>query len=406
MNSLDRAQKKKLNLMEQLLNLGEIYVSDFLATGQEPGYKHELKLVMDEKIGAARLETTAPLNTMFGKYWYRSGTNNTMNAALKGLVLSIMPHKKYGNFLDIACNDGTLLSHVPDTFDKKVGVDPCEFSILVKATEHANVIHQSFFNKELFKPNQKFDVVTTVAMFYDIEDYNKFVRDVYDVMQDDGLWVLQLSYTPLMIQQLAFDNILSEHVYYHSLSSMKRVLEPNGFEIVDCTLNDVNGGSFRIFVKKKGQPFATQQYRDVCNFRMNSILAYEEQFNTPEAWAQFNEDIQFLKQRMVSFITQEVAAGKTVMGYGASTKGNTLLQYFGLDNTLITAIAERQECKWGLRTVGTNIPIISEEEMRKAKPDYLLILPWHFIDEFTKRESAYLKAGGHFIVPLPQMNII
>jgi len=394
--------------MVELLNLGEIYVSDFLKPGEEPGIKHELKLVLDEKIGAPRLETTAPLSSMFGKYWYRSGTNETMKAALKDVVDSILPHvnSNYGQgWFDIAGNDGTLLSFVPDNFIR-FNIDPCEKSIYSKSQGHA-IVFNDYFKKELVNGMQA-AVITTIAMFYDIEDYSSFVKDVYEVLADGGIWVLQLSYTPLMIQQLAFDNILSEHVYYHSLSSMKKVLEPNGFEIVDCTLNDVNGGSFRIFVKKKGQPFATQQYQDVCKFRMDSLLRMENEMRLDSliTWAEFNNRLQILKHDITTTLARLVQDGKTIMAYGASTKGNTLLQYFGLDNTLITAVAEKQECKVGLRTVGTDIPIISEREMRRLKPDYLLILPWHFIDEFVKREADYLNDGGKFIVPLPKLKII
>jgi 2-polyprenyl-3-methyl-5-hydroxy-6-metoxy-1,4-benzoquinol methylase len=389
--------------MKELFSLGEIYISDFLAEGEE-GVKHELKMVMDESIGAARLETTAPLSRMFGKYWYRSGTNQSMKVALKDVVDSILPiiHHSFGDsWLDIACNDGTLLSLVPATF-MKVGVDPCEGNIYNEARKHGEII-QSYFSKRLFGVDgAKFKVITTIAMFYDLEDPETFCKDVYEVMADDGLWVIQQSYTPLMIQQLAFDNILSEHVYYHTLASMKILLERTGFEIVDCTLNDVNGGSFRLFVKKKGQPFATPAYRDVCKFRIESTLKAERDIT----WDGFYDKVLDLKRTVLHFIQQAKFHGKTVMGYGASTKGNTLLQFFGLDDKLITAIAERQPQKYGLKTVGTNIPIISEEEMRAAQPDYLLVLPWQFEMEFIEREKEYLKNGGKMIFPLPQFHIV
>lgn len=393
--------------MEKLLSLGELYLNDFLKPGEDPGQKYELSLVMDESCGAARLEKVAPLDKMYGKYWYRSGTNESMKAALKDVVDSVLPHINKGNWLDIACNDGTLLSVVPDSFIKH-GADPADGAIHDEACKHG-IIDQTYFRKELFLPGYKINVITTIAMFYDLEKPDKFCKDVYEVMADDGLWVIQMSYTPLMIKQLAFDNICHEHVYYHTLGSMKIILERNGFEIVDCTLNEVNGGSLRLFVKKKGQPFATQPYRDVCNMRMEGIARVEKKLFKDGAhmtWLRFARDIKKLREQTLLFIMDQLASGKTVMAYGASTKGNTLLQYFGLDNTLITAIAEKQEGKWGLVTPGTNIPIISEEEMRKAKPDYLLILPWHFIGEFREREKEYLNGGGKFIVPCPKFEII
>jgi hypothetical protein len=154
--------------------------------------------------------------------------------------------------------------------------------------------------------------------------------------------------------------------------------------------------------------FGTQPHRDVCQFRINSLLEYEKTLNLDsiEIWKKYYEEINDLKNKTIKFIKEEKLKGKKIWGYGASTKGNTLLQYFGLDNTLIDGIAERSAYKFGLKTIGTNIPIYSEEEMRKANPDYLLILPWHFINEFIKREQDFLNKGGKFIVPCPKFEII
>lgn len=386
--------------------LGNFYLNNFLYKGQDPGEKYPLELVMDESCGAMRLKEVPPLNKMYGKYWYRSGTNKSMENALKDVVNSILPFKKKGNWLDIACNDGTLLSRTPKEFDR-YGVDPCEGDIEYFAKMSCEYHYKSFFKAELFGYT-KFDVITTIAMFYDIEDTDEFCNDVHEVLKDDGLWVIQMSYTPLMVIQNAFDNICHEHVYYHTFKSMATILNRNGFTIADCTLNDVNGGSFRLFVKKDGFKHGSKPYQDVCNFRIDGIFYAEHRMNLNNiaTWDNWFTQIKMLKSIVTEFIKKEVAAGKTVMGYGASTKGNTLLQYFELDSTLITAIAEKQSDKYGLHTPGTNIPIISEYEMREAKPDYLLILPWHFIDEFKEREKDYLSSGGKFIVTMPIFQVI
>ena len=248
-------------------------------------------------------------------------------------------------------------------------------------------------------------------MFYDLDNPRQFLSDVYDVMDDEGLFVLQMSYTPLMLQQLAFDNICHEHVCYYSLSSIKTILEAEGFNVVDCILNDVNGGSFRIYVRKNVATtnlFRTAPYRDVANFRIDSILSHEKnlKLDEPEIYEKFYKDICDLRDQTVEFVKKAKAEGATIWGYGASTKGNTLLQWFGLDHTLIDGIAERNPQKYGMKTVGTNIPIFSEAEMREASPDYLLILPWHFIKEFKDRENLYLEQGGKFIVPCPKFEVI
>jgi hypothetical protein len=406
--------------MKELFTLGELHVSDFIKDDQEANSKYELKLVYDETIQAVRLEKPAPCNTMYGKYWYRSGINSTMKKELNSIVDSItglMSFKENDVWLDIACNDGTLLSYVPKSFIK-IGIDPADDSFKNESEQHSNVIVQDYFNEKAYKSqkygNLKPKVVTCIAMFYDLDDPNPFLQDVCKVMDDDGLFVLQLSYTPLMIHQVAFDNICHEHIYYYNLYNMIGLLGKNGFRVLDCQLNDVNGGSFRLYVVKdkfKEEKFSTQPYRDVCGFRVISLLRLEESLghfgeSQIATWTFFNTRIQQLKKQIVSFIKEEKAKGKTIWGYGASTKGNTLLQYFGLDHTLIDGMAERSPYKWGLKTVGTNIPIFSEDEMRKAKPDYLLVLPWHFINEFVSRESDYLKGGGKFIVPCPKFKIV
>jgi hypothetical protein len=406
------------NSTVELFSLGDLYVSDFLQPNESPRAEPvEMKLLLEQSTGAVKLEKSAPLNAMYGKYWYRSGINNTMKMELKDIVDSIVKVvgcKENDLWIDIACNDGTLLGFVPKDFIK-VGIDPADDSYKAESEKVSNLIIQDFFSKKVFSQSKfgslKARVITSIAMFYDLEDPKQFIDDIHAVLDPDGVWVLQLSYTPLMIEQLAFDNICHEHIYYYSLFNLKKLFEASGFDIVDVQLNDVNGGSFRVYAMKSGASktsFGTQPYRDVCDMRIKSLLAYEKQLglDTKEVWMSFFDRINALKKEVYDFIVQEKAKGKSVWGYGASTKGNTLLQYFGLDASLIDGIAERSIYKFGLKTVGTNIPIVSEHEMRRAKPDYLLVLPWHFINEFVVREKDYLDGGGKFIVPCPKFQII
>lgn len=399
--------------MKPLFSLGKLHVSNFLKEADKP---IEMKLFLT-KDGAVRLGESAPLDSMYGKYWYRSSVTDTMKTELKDIVDSILKLKKLNEnelWIDIACNDGRLLSYIPKHIIR-VGVDPADDSFKSESEKHANLIIQDFFSISGFRKSKfgklKAKVITSIAMFYDLEQPEIFINAIDEVMDDTGLWVMQLSYTPIMLLQLGFDNIVHEHIFYYSLFNLKSLLERNGFKIMDCQLNDTNGGSFRVYIMKQScddKYFSSQPYRDVCNFRIKSILEHEKslKLDSPKTWQRFFNDVEELKHKTVSFIKAEKKKGKTIYAYGASTKGNTLLQVFGLDNTLITAIAERSIEKWGLRTVATNIPIISEEEMRKANPDYLLILPWHFINEFREREKEYLLNGGLFIVPCPKFEII
>lgn len=407
-----------MNKNNELLTLGNLYVSDFIGDNESPrGGKHELKLVLDKDVDAPRLESPADPHIMYGKYWYRSGINHTMKRELKEIVEGVTKIKKLKEndiWLDIACNDGTLLSYIPAGVIK-IGIDPVDDSFKRQSEQHANQIIQDFFTREAYQSSRfgshKAKVITCIAMFYDADDPKKFLHDVASVLDNGGVFVLQMSYTPLMIEQLAFDNICHEHIWYYSLFNIKKMLEDTGFQVFNCELNDVNGGSFRIYSTLKGdgiKTIGTQQYRDVCDYRVKSIIEYEKQLNlnSSETWKSFFDSIENLKFQVVDFITRMKNEKKKVWAYGASTKGNTLLQYFNLDHNLIDGIADRSPYKWGLKTVGTNIPIYSEDHMRKEKPDYVLVLPWHFIDEFVSREEEFLKNGGTFIVPCPKFELI
>ena len=405
--------------MKKLLELGNHYVSDFIKedSEMEGRTKYSLDLYLDEELGAPRLMNIAPAHTMWSKYWYRSAINTSMTLELQGIVKEITSRVKLKDddiWLDIACNDGTLLKAVPNNLTK-VGIDPCDESFYSESSKVATVV-QDFFSKDAWNKtpfaDKKAKVITCIAMFYDLDNPHPFVQDLYDILDDDGVAVLQMSYTPLMMNQLAFDNICHEHVYYYDLKSINKLFSQHGFRIVDCSVNDTNGGSFRIYLQKETAlvtSFGTSPLRDVCDYRVETILNYETNvvdISSAAAWDDFKLRLDTLKNDVNSFINQAKAEGKTVYGYGASTKGNTLLQYFGLDSSHIAAIAERSPYKFGYKTIGTNIPIISEEEMRDANPDYALVLPWHFISEFQTRERAFLEGGGSFIVPCPMFEII
>lgn len=400
--------------MKKVLELGNHYVSDFIKEDGAERKKYSLDLYVDTALGAPRLKEQPPHSSMWGTYWYRSGINLSMQRELGDIAEEIQRRVRLQEgdvWLDIACNDGTLLSKLP-THLERIGIDPCDNSYFAESSKHGTII-QDYFTRDAYNraTDKKAKVITCIAMFYDLDDPHPFVKDLYECLDDNGLLVLQMSYTPLMIQQLAFDNICHEHVYYYDLTSISKLFSQHGFKVVDCTLNDTNGGSFRISLQKviaKESSFGSAPLRDVCRMRVGQVFEYEKSrpISSTKTWEDFNARLKRLRDDVVNFVRQARAEGKTVYGYGASTKGNTLLQYFGLTNEDIVAIAERSPYKFGLKTVGTNIPIISEEEMRAARPDYLLVLPWHFIDEFESREKEFFAQGGKMIVPCPTFKVI
>lgn len=401
-----------------LFSLGKIYPSDFLKPGEQPRCEPiELKLVMDNE-GFVRLSEVAPKDVLWGeRYWYSSSVSETMKEQLKDVVYSIIDLvdlKKGDLWIDIAGNSGYMLSQVSKSVIR-VSVDPVGGDIKKEAEKNCDLVIQDYFSAKEFDEckygHLKAKVITGISFFYDLENPGEFLDNVYEVLDDDGLLVLQMSYTPLMLQQLELSNICHEHIYYYSLFNIKLLLDKHGFKILDVTLNNTNAGSFRLFIMKEvgdAAKFGSQTHRDVSHVRIESLLEYEDSIALDSliTWRTFHSRIKLLKENTMNFISSEKQKGKMIMGYGASTKLNTVLQVFGITTDLITAIADKSPAKWGLRTVGTNIPIISEEEMRQRKPDYLFVGPNHFLQEFIERESEFLSNGGKFISIMPEFKII
>jgi NDP-4-keto-2,6-dideoxyhexose 3-C-methyltransferase len=404
--------------LDPILSLGEQYVSTFLAPDQPDGAKAPLELVLCQQCRLLQLRHTVPGEMMYQEYWYRSGTNQTMRDALADISNSaakLMCLQAGDSVLDIGCNDGTLLASytVPGLF--RIGFDPAE-NLAVLSRKVAEKVLVGFFDAERFLTdsdllNVRPKVVTSIAMFYDLEEPRKFVADIKRVMHPDGVWIMQMSYLPLMLKQNDFGNICHEHLEYYSLRALEYLLNLDGFSVVDAQLNDVNGGSIRAFIRNRGADlnvFGDDAYRKQAAGRLSSLRESEAELglDTATPYLQFAERVQKVKQQVSGFVKEEVERKKKVFVYGASTNGNTMLQYFGLDYSVINAAAERNPDKWGKVTVGTRIPIISEAAARAERPDYFLVLPWHFIEEFKHREQAYLSSKGKFIVPLPNFELI
>jgi len=401
-----------------ILSLGDHYISDFLDPGQPDGIKSPLELLLCQKCFLLQLKHTVPSSNLYRNYWYRSGTNQTMRDALANIAYSAenLIHLNSGeSVLDIGCNDGTLLGSFRTTGIYKIGIDPAE-NITQEAKSFADMIITDFFSAELFKNTQEIKdlqpkIITSIAMFYDLEDPKQFVSDIKEIMHPEGIWIVQMSYLPLMLKMHELGNICHEHLEYYSYNSFKYLLDLFGFEIVDVEINDINGGSFRLYIRSKSADpnlFGDSTYRELSKRRVNIMREQEDkmELNTIEPYLQFAIWADRIKNDIVSFIENEVSEGKKVLVYGASTKGNTVLQYYGLDASKITAASERNPRKWGKVTVGTHIPIISEKEAREMNPEYFLVLPWHFIEEFKEREKDYLLGGGRFILPAPHFTLI
>ena len=406
--------------LEPILNLGDHFVSDFPQPGDLDGIKAPLELVLCRRCRLLQLRHSVPGEHMYRNYWYRSGTNQTMRGALADIAnkAETLIHLQSGDcVLDIGCNDGTLLGSYKTGGIYRIGFDPAQ-NLAELSRRIADRVFVDFFSATPFvsEPDlvgRKAKVVTSIAMFYDLEDPNRFVADIKQIMAEDGLWIIQMSYLPLMLKTNEFGNICHEHLEYYSLQSLEYLLDKHDFEIVDVELNDINGGSLRAYIRNKGaasfaNTFGDTTYRMLAADRVRTMGEAEIKLGLADkpVYQEFAMRVERIRQDVMQFVTAQVEQGKRVYVYGASTKGNTVLQYFGLDHTLIAAAAERNPDKWGRVTVGTHIPIVSEADARAANPDYFLVLPWHFLEEFMAREHDYLVNGGRFIVPFPYFTLI
>ena len=386
---------KKLKKIYSLVNL---FVSNFVNKSLiKKNIKCPLTLMFCNKCALLQLSHIAPQELMYKRfYWYRSGVTETMKKGLKDIfneVNSIVKLTKNDVVLDIGANDGTLLNF----FKKKcktIGCEPAN-NLISNLKKNCNYVMHDFWSKESAikliekKKLPKPKVVTAIGMFYDLENPNKFIRDAADILDDNGIFVAQLMCLKSMLKQNDVGNICHEHLEFYSLKSLKYLFENNGLEIFKIEDNDINGGSFRIFCRK---------------FKNGSIKLKE-----PDVLNSINKFVKRIKKNKditVKFIKNIKKNKKKIFLYGASTKGNTVLQYYGLTNKDIPYASERSPEKWGKYTIGTGIKIISEEKARYMSPDYFFVTPWGFVKEFVKRESAWIKNNGTFIVPFPKFHLI
>jgi hypothetical protein len=385
--------------LKPVFSLGQQYINDFVPREKiGKGLTAPLDLVICSRCTLLQLRHSAPQELLYSRYyWYRSGVTDTMRRALRDItatVESMVPLRAGDVVLDIGANDGTLLDSYTVNGLHRVGCEPAN-NLVDALREKADVVMHDFWNIDgylnLARAHGfgKAKVVTAIGMFYDLEDPNQFIGDAQKALTEDGVFIAQLMCLASMLKTNDVGNIVHEHLEYYSLESLRYLFETNGLEIFKIEENDVNGGSYRIFARQyKGTGIPLDE-----KIEMDDLLAFARRVEDNRRWC-------------VEFIKTEVARGKTIYVYGASTKGNVILQYYGLDTKLITAAAERSPEKWGKYTVGTWIPIVSEEEARRAKPDYFLVLPWAFLSEFVEREKEWIRGGGRFIVPLPEFRLV
>lgn len=399
---------KSENLVS-VLNLGfQALTGIFPKSVDEQVTKGPLELVWSPDSGLLQLKHSYEPSEMYGdNYGYRSGLNQSMVAHLTNKVhnLERLAEPKSGDVvLDIGSNDATTLKAYSVAGLKRVGIDPTGRKFAEYYPADVKLV-PDFFSAKAYHSvmSQPAKIVTSVAMFYDLEDPIQFAREIESVLANDGIWHFEQSYMPSMLRTNSYDTICHEHIEYYSLGVVAKILEAANLKLVDVAMNNINGGSFAVTAAK-----VSNTSRKVNRPVINWLLEQEERMglNTPKPFRDFEEHVFRHRDDLTRLIRSLNADGKKILGYGASTKGNVLLQFCGLTAADIPAIAEVNPEKYGCVTPGSHIPIVSEADAKAMKPDYFLVLPWHFKDGIIRREKEFLSSGGNMIFPFPEIEII
>ena len=386
-----------------IINLGNQYLTGrFPSPGQEIA-STPLNLISCTNCNLLQLEHSYDLSKLYGNFYgYESSLNPWMINHLKENVKYVSNQsivKKSKKILDIGSNDGTTLNFFDKT-DLLIGVDPVSLKYKDKYPSDS-IIYNDFFNlnicNEIKKKYFEIDIITSFAMFYDLEDPIDFANNINSILSDNGLWCLEQSYLPSMLEKNAFDTICHEHLEYYSLKQIELIMNSSNLKVIDTKITEANGGSFLITVAKK-----TSNYNESKS--VQKLRDFENQFfSNKNIYSEFYDRVLKIKTKLKSLINNLNNNNKNVYCLGASTKGNVILQYFDLSNKEIKAIGEVNSEKFGCVTPGTNIPIVNQEEIINDKDGYFIILPWHFKEFFsTSPKFSNLK----LIYPLPEVEIL
>ena len=396
--------------LEMVLDLGvQVLTGVFPSRLDENITRGPLQLVKcvgdDEVCGLLQLAHSYDLDEMYGdNYGYRSGLNDSMVKHLRDKVARILSQVSLNDgdlVIDIGSNDSTTLQAYPNPELSLVGIDPTGVKFQEYYPEHIKLI-PNFFSSDLVKtqyPGKKAKVITSFSMFYDLEEPMTFMKEVHEVLADDGIWVFEQSYMPTMLEMNSYDTVCHEHLEYYALAQIKWMASRVGFNIIDVEFNDVNGGSFSVTVKKTNELNGNKHAQLV-----DDILARENDLmlNSLGPYLGFAERVKILKDDLIAFVAELNKKNKKIYVLGASTKGNVLLQYCEFTENDIAYVGEVNPEKYGKFTPGSKIPIIPEKELVGMNPDYLLVLPWHF-KKFFMSSNKY--GESKLVFPLPELKV-
>jgi C-methyltransferase-like protein/putative zinc binding protein/methyltransferase family protein len=406
---ISRCRVDQTTNLVSVLNLGQQALTGvFPKSSSQPVTVGPLELVWCSSSGLLQLRHSYDSSEMYGdNYGYRSGLNQSMVNHLTDKIAyleRLIPLRDSDVVVDIGSNDATTLKAYKTPGIRRIGIDPTGRKFAEFYAADITLV-PDFFSAAAYSSveSRKARIVSSIAMFYDLEAPIEFARQVESILADDGIWHFEQSYMPSMLRLNSYDTVCHEHLEYYSLGVVKRILEQADLRLVDVVMNAINGGSFAVTAAK-----ATNKSVRANQPVIDWLLEQEDRMglHTPRPFRDFEERVFRHRDDLTRLIRTLTADGKKILGYGASTKGNVVLQFCGLTARDIPAIAEVNQEKFGCVTPGSHIPIISEAEARASNPDYYLVLPWHFKDGIVRREKEFLSRGGRMIFPFPEIEIV
>ena len=397
------------NSVNEILKLEPQYIATTFVTDNENNpmakIKIPLTLILCKKCGLVQLKETVRPDLLYKNYFYRTAINDTMKRDLQDVVNYAVENVKTESndiVVDIGANDCTMVSMYPDHL-KRFGIEPATNIDWSNVSKSITVVNDYFSKDIVLKATnyKKAKIISATAMFYDFDDPNVVTKDIKDILHEDGVCVIQVSYLLDTIRDMNFYDVVHEHLEYYSLKSINYLMERNGLKVIDATTNFVNGGSLRVLVTHEDS-------RRPKSKRYQEILDEEEKWNLEEldTYVQYEHKIKDIIKKSREFIVNEIKNGGTVIGLGASTKGNVLLQICRIGKDLLPYISDRNKEKVGLHTLGTDIEIISEEKARKINPSAMLVIPWNFKEEILSREQNFIQNGGKMLFLMPKPYIV
>jgi len=405
MRKVEIIKQKKCRLCKSteisgILNLGDVPITSYFPKLEEMDPPSApLHMVICSGCGLIQLQHSVNQDFLFGNvYGYRTGLNTEMVLHVQDLahqLKAVSGIEAGASVLDIGSNDGTFLNVLIGNRFNLVGIDPNADDMREYYDNEIEIV-SNFFSGNNF--DKKFDLITSIAMFYDVEDPVSFAKNIESSLAENGIWFFEQSYALTMFENFSFDTICHEHLMYYTVDVLNKILDLANLKIDDIQLSSANGGSVGIFASKKSS-------NRLVKVNVDDFIQ-KESARLPNLIANFQLNVRLIKKQVVDFVIGEAASGKSFWCIGASTKGNTILSYFQLNDQVISGIADKNPLKIGRVTPGTRIPIFPKEALVEANPDYAIVLPWHFKKSISENESDYLRNGGKLIFPLPIFQVV